>query len=340
MTLLAFSSFDAGALDPAMIGDTYLLDTGTKRTGIASMRLQTAGQRYYNVTASSKIIVGGALYLSTVTAGYPKFIVYGDGGATLHVGVGVDQATSKWQARRGVTSNMTTGTALATDSGAVVQISRWYYVEVEVTIDDAAGICNVWVDGVQVIAFTGDTKNAGTNTTIDRVACQGDSGVVNTWFDDLYIINDQGSVNNARFGDVDVYYLRPNGAGAYSSLTPSSGSNYQNVDESGTPNVADYNYATTSSTRDTYTLDDLPGNAASVKAARVMWYGKKAAVGSAGFKPVIRAGDSPGATQVGSAQALGLTDSLYAGEIRETDPDTDPWTVTVVNAAEAGVQTT
>lgn len=339
MTLLAMNSFDGPGLDPNMIGDSYLLDTTTKRTGIAALRLSTANQRYYNVTPSGKIIFGVAVYLTTITLGYPKILLYGDGGATAHVAIGVDQATSKWQARRGVTTgSMTNGTALATDTGAAAQASRWYYVEGEITIDDTTGICNVWVDGVQVIAFTGDTRNGGTSTNIDRVAVQGDAGGNNAWFDDLYILNDQGSVNNLRLGDVDVYFLRPNGAGDTSNLTPSTGSNYQNVDEAGTPNTADYNSATSSTLRDLYALDDLPSNVAAVQGARVVWYGKKAAVGKAGFKPVTKAN---GATKTDETeQALGLTDSMFVGAIQELDPSGVAWSASVVNAAQAGVETT
>lgn len=340
MSLLAMNSFDQGVLDPSMIGDTYSLDTGNKRTGIASLRLGTASQRYYNFTASGRIFMGAAVYVSTVTAGYPKFIFYGDGGSVIHAVVGIDQSTSKWQARRASNASMTSGTALATDAGAVAQTARWYYVEAELTIDDAAGVCNVWVDGVQVIAFVGDTRNGGTNLTIDRAGVQGDSGTSYSYFDDLYICNDQGSVNNTRIGDVDVVYLRPNGAGSYSNLTPSTGSNYQNVDESGTPNTADYNSSASASTRDLYTMDDLPGNAASVKAARVMWYGKKAAAGAAGFAPVDKVTYGGGSTRVGTGQPLALTDQLYAGDIQELDAWGSPWTPTNVNGVEAGAQTT
>jgi len=77
-------------------------------------------------------------------------------GTTKHITVMLDQA-GHILVKRGNEN----GTLLAT-STETMPVQTWQHVQVEVTIDDAAGVVNIWIDDVQFINLTGaDTDNAG-----------------------------------------------------------------------------------------------------------------------------------------------------------------------------------
>jgi len=113
----------------------------------------------------------------------------GDSGATCHIYLDWD-GTNHIQARLG-----RNGTVLATSSTPTPNstVGQWVYVEGEVLIDDTAGYVKVWQDDVQIINFTGDTRNAGTSTSPDTVK-MGGFWPQNLFTDDLYI-------NTVRLGD-------------------------------------------------------------------------------------------------------------------------------------------
>lgn len=120
-----------------------------------------------------------------------------DSGATCHIMLTFD-GTNDLQVRRGQHGTIiaTAVDALPTDSSA---ISTWYYIVTEVKVHDSAGYVKVWVDGTQVVDFTGDTRNGGTSTNLDTLKVGG-FYPTNVSIDDLYLaiesIGDPGDVTN------------------------------------------------------------------------------------------------------------------------------------------------
>lgn len=287
-------------------------------------------------TAATDIYCGFA-FRNTVSTGYLIFNTFGDAGATAHIGISV-KADGAIEIRRGAVgaTPAAAGTLLATSAAGVITLNTWNHFEVHVKVDDTVGVVEVRVNGStsNIVAFSGDTKNAGTATTVDAVAWYNGANGNTTYVDDVYICNGLGSFNNTFIGDCRVATLVPTGAGASTALTPSTGANWQNVDEA-PASVTDYNGSPTPGARDSYAITDLPGGTSAVKAVResVAWH--KSDAGAASMKPVLR---------VAGTNYYGATTLLSSGmtmlhEHYDTSPATAAaWTVAEVNAAEIGAE--
>lgn len=265
-----------------------------------------------------------------------------DTGVTYHLTLTFD-GTGHLQLRLG--SN--TGAIIAT-STQVFTANVWHYIEIQATIADSGGRCTIRVDGVTWVDFTGDTRNAGTSTNIDaiRFATGGFAGVSagSTSWDDFYVLNGTddtattGRTDNDFLGDIKVESLLPNGDGAASAWTPSTGTTHSTlVDEPSPPNTTDYVSATTNGLQDLWTLADLSITTGTVFAVRPTLYAAKTDAGAASIKPVIR--ESGGTVTVDStATPLSVTYAPYWGTLRKTKPGGGAWTISDVNGLQLGVE--
>lgn len=286
---------------------------------------------YKTLPASSKIIIGYGVY--TNTNQYVTFC--GDNGATSHITVVRNSGNGRMEIRRGSDS----GTLLATGTTPVF-VTTWAYVEISVTISDTVGEVHIRFNGQTTddVSFTGDTKNGGTATTIDRINyCSGNGSVSTSYVADLYILDSTGATNNDFLGDVAVRTLAASGNGTDSQLTGSDGdstNNYLLVDEHPFAS-ADYVGSATSGLRDTYTLADLPGGVSTVYGVQVSGLMAKSDVSLGTAKLVIRSG---GTLYDGTTRALSTS---YVGyyERYTINPATGlAWTVSDVNGLEAGME--
>lgn len=250
---------------------------------------------------------------------------YGDGGGTVHLTVRM--TASSITLYRGANAS----TQIAQYLIPLVA-GQWYYVEVEATISDTVGVAKVRVNGLEVISFTGDTKNAGTGTTIDGVLYQHNGNLVTT-FCDYYLCDDAGSApHNTYLGDIRVTKHRPSGNGASAQFTPDTGANYSRVNEypvSAANNVA----SSTSGHKDSYAMDDLPNNVGTVLAVKAGLFAKNPDGGSPAIKNLIR---TAGVDYLGAAYNLGGSDLPFT-HTWVTNPNTAAaWTAAEVNALESG----
>jgi hypothetical protein len=206
-----------------------------------------------------------------------------------------------------------------------------------VKIHDTTGRVVVKVDGVTQIDFTGDTKNGGTNTTIDGIRLAMSSGA-NRAISDLVVCDGLGTINNTYPGDISVIRRLPNANGTYSDFTGSDGNstdNYLLVDDSPT-DTADYVYAASSGLKDSYGVEDLPLSATSVLGVRAVAKCAKSGAGSAGMSVFVREGSTD---TFGPDVPLSTSFSWQGDTIRETAPSTGvAWTISGVNAMEIGVR--
>lgn len=256
--------------------------------------------------------------------------LWGDSGATQHLTFVVNANVVK--VYRGTSS----GTLLAT--GATTITAAWHVFEFRATISDSTGVVQVWLEGgssTEINLSSTDTKNGGTNSSIDKVRIV-EAG--SNWdFSDFILSDASGSYNNSRMGEVTVRTLTPNGDGNSSQLLGSDGNstnNYLLVDE--VPfGDSDYVGSPTSGQGDTYTMTDLTGTP-TVRAVQVTARMGKSDAGVVQGKNRIRSGGtnyaSAAKTPVGTG--FGAVTELY-----ETDPATSsPWTYTNVNALEVGAE--
>lgn len=333
MALLAFYGFDEpGVADTGW--DGYGIDAPGRVSGRAwSAQATSTSARVLSFPASAALIAGFAIKFSEILTTAAWLTLRGDAGATSHLNVIFD-SVGHLVLRRGTT---TLATSAQTASAGV-----WYYLEVKATIADAGGVCVVRVDGVDWINFTGDTRNAGTATTIDSLrligAGSGTSGTI-TW-DDMYVCDGTGAAPyNDFIGDHKVETLRPAGNGASSQFVGSDGNsvdNYLLVNEV-TPDPADYVGSGVAGSRDLYDTGDLAATTSgTVRAVQVQLYAAKSDAGTATVKTAIR---SPsGVVDASTAQPLSTTYAMLNGPIRLTDPDGAAWTIGTVNGMQVGAE--
>lgn len=282
-----------------------------------------------NITASAVVYTGAAINYGT-----HSFMFCSDSGATLHITVNINTDGSCSVIRNGTTI-ASGGAGTVPGAGSPTQ-SSWNYVEVKCKVDSSTGEVKIRANGQtsDALSFTGNTRNGGTSANIDQVIIA--SGLSNDggWWDDWYIINDQGSTNNTWLGDVRVYTLSPSGAGSSTQWTPSSGSNYTDVDEQ-PYNTSDYVSDSVSGHRDTYAMTDLPGSVATVYGVQNVAIANKDNTGVISVKQALKSGSS---VYYGSNTLMTTTYTTYT-DLREQDPNTSAaWTASGVNAAEAGVE--
>lgn len=166
---------------------------------------------------------------------------------------------------RGISVNLGTSTfAFSTSTD--------YYIEFKIVIADGTSgsmemkVADITANGdaaetVTEWTITGvDTRGSieTDETSWDAISFLGWRVSTGTVLDDIYICDGSGTQNNDFLGNTAVEAITPNGAGNSTQLTPSAGSNYQNVDEDG-PNDGDttYNTADANGEIDLYAMTDI-----------------------------------------------------------------------------------
>lgn len=271
--------------------------------------------------ASYSTLYLGIAYRTTSAASNATHIQFREG-STVHLDFRLDSSN-----RVVITRN---GTTLATASAGLTA-NLWYYLQIKVVIHDSTGEYEVLVNGSSAtlgVSGTGaDTRNGGTGI-IDNVVIMNNAGI-NVDIDDLWIY-DGGYV-----GEVNIQTIYPTGAGNSAQFTPSTGSNWQNVDETNPNDDSDYNSSSTAGHTDTFVTGDVPATSGSILAVVANGYARKDDAGTRTVKMVARRSstDYPGAGQdITGAYA-------YYREQWATDPSTSgDWSRTNVNAAEFGYE--
>lgn len=330
MALIRFDGFGlSSSFPPGWTAGSGTIQTASPRfAGRRYGQAATLANSYVSFTAVSEIYVGFAVNFTGTAPSGGNVALYGDAGATSHLSLTVN-SSGNLRLLRGGTELLISESAGFTNA--------WHFIEVRATIDNSTGICQVRVDGATspLFDFSGDTRNGGTNTTIDRVrfASSGSNSTVR--FTDVYLLDTSGSAPlNTWLGDLRVDALAPSGAGNSTGWTPSAGSNWDCVEE--VPEAtADYVSATDSGTEDLYALADMDTTVADVLAVKVQHYAQKSDAGASSIVPVLRySGTDYDGDSVALATSWAKTDQTWT-----TNPGTsEAWTRSQVDALEAGMK--
>ena len=197
------------------------------------------------------------------------------------------------------------------------------------------GKYEVRVDGAVVATNTSAGMNDANNYF--AVGNTNNSSSIGTRIDDYYILDTTGSAPyNTYLGAIHIERLHPSGAGSSTGFTPSAGSNFQNVDDTGRGDD-DTSYNSTSSTgdKDLFNMGDLQNvNGGSVLAVRQVTQARKdASEDTINLTPVIKSG----ATETDGDQRALLTGYDYVRKDYTANPTTSSaWTESEVNSLEAG----
>lgn len=336
MSLLFVEGFgggDANAGKWDVVSANYTPQTSTPRLPGGYYATIGAGSNIYkSFTASTKIILGTG-YRDTLYGTSGSIVFYGDSGATQHITVRHNNSTGYIEVLRG-------GTVIGTGT-TLLPNGTWFYIEISITISDTVGEVHVRLNGslTDEVSFTGDTKNGGTASTIDRVQFSSGwaGGVGSAWLADLYILNDTGTTNNNFLGDVAVRTLSPNGNGTYSQLAGSDGDsidNYLLVDEH-PYSTADYVGSSITGTKDTYTMQDLPAGVTTVYGLQVAGKMMKSDASLGQARYLVRSNS----TDIGGTTRALSTSAVTYYELYENNPaTTSQWTIADVNNLETGME--
>lgn len=329
--------FDVGANPENTSGSGWsanggrVTGSGAMVSTAAAVFVATTGQGW--AAAIADLYCAFALKTDANIAGTAIASFYGDGNSTQHVTLTTEATNNFLQVRLGGP----TGTVIATSAVPFSTLSQWRSINMYVKIHDSTGRVVVKVDGVTQIDFTGDTKNGGTNSTIDGLRLAMASGA-GKGIADLVVCDGLGTLNNTYPGDISVIRRLPNANGNYSQFTGSDGNstdNYLLVDDSPV-DTADYVYAATSGLKDSYGVEDLPLAATSVLGVRAVAKCAKSGAGSAGMSVFIREASTD---TFGPDVPLSTSFSWQGDTIRETAPSTGvAWTISGVNGMEVGVR--
>lgn len=312
-------------------GSGTINTSGGRRSGGALNCINSSSSVTKSVTATSSFVIGFAFNTSGAPALSRAIISLRDAGAAqCELNLNADLTLSVM--RNGVA--LTSGT-----SSSTLAANAYYYIEWKVTIADsiAASSCKVRVNGVDwiTVATGQDTKNTA-NTTANQVIVGPVGSASATWlYDDLYICDQSGSTNNDFLGDCRIDTQFPNGDGATTNFTCSTGTtHYALVDETA-PNTTDYVDSANVGDRDLYDYTNLTALSSSTV------YGVQvcAAVNKddAGARSIALTARSSGTNSDGSTQALS-TSQLFYMSVFETDSASAQWTQTSVDSAQFGIK--
>lgn len=316
-----YSSLSGG---PDIQGSIYRNGTGALQV------YNNEGCRIDGIGNQTTLIFGMAYY--PITALYNSWMLY-----FYDITAGQYQVLIRMTTAGGLQAYRNTGTLLGSSDDAVISLATWNYIETKVYIHNSAGTVNIRVNGVDVLNLTSQDTQYSTNQWVNSLIFAGTAG--NTYIDDLYLLDDTGSTNNDFLGNVKVETLYPDGDGNESDWTPSTGSNWQNVDDATPDDDSTYNYVGSGAgfpMNDLYTLDNLTTVQGDVFGIQVNSYVRKDDAGSVNLASIVRTG---GTTYSGMGVAS-ISDTYdYQRDILEENPDTaTAWTISNINGLETGIR--
>lgn len=355
MTMILVDGFDHADFEHVWTASTFQLQTDIVRTGSRSA-LTTAsnsGAVNYRALAAAEVddgvTMGAAFYISSsgVGGGFlagsqgPRIFFAED--AIIHMSANFRSNTRTIELWRG---NAATGTRLAFTDTNIFTFDTWNYLELGVKVADSGGLAEVRLNGVPVIDFAGDTRNAGTTGIINRMGLMGINDVGSSQqvrYEDVYMLNEQGSAPwNSFLGDTRCYPLYPIGNGFYAMLVGSdadSVDNYLLVDEAGVPVTTDYVGSATDGDIDTYDFQSFAAlqNVGTIMAVESRIHAAKTETGTRQARLIVRRSSTDA---VGPDHILAENSYATYRYIMELDPHAGPgaWTIPNLDNTEFGVE--
>jgi len=217
----------------------------------------------------------------------------------------------------------------------VLKTGVWHYLEAKCRIHNTNGILEVRIDGRTVIDITGDVCYGSVEQT-HYVDLKGKYATDSrpTWFDDVYVLTDSGEAPTDFLGDCKVDTIYPSGVGTHAEMTPSSGENYECVDEVILDDTDYVCFSGENGLRDCYDFQDVSGET-TIHGITVM-RGCLLETGNVYSRPLLNV---YGNLYSGEEEVIGGTLG-YDNKIYVTDPESgEVWTNEKINKYEFGMIT-
>lgn len=313
----------------------------TAKTGSYSFRFSSTDTAAAPITETSQLRVGfhwrhhGAIWVGN---GHLSIVSWQNG--TTGVGYIVYD-------KDGTVDIFVGGSSVASVSAASIGLTAldaWKHIGIDVKMHAVTGWVALYVDGIEVLSFSGDTLGATGETTIDQVVWGGRvTGDNSAWanffyFDDARGDDMTGETAYAAVPDMRLIPITDNDNGTNSQMTGSDGdqtNNYQMCDE--VPHDSDTTYvkALTPGLTDTYAMTTIaiPEDWAVAAMIGIDTARKGSAADDVKVSVTLQSGVT---LTVGDAQAVGTSYGAY-WQRWATDPNTGvAWTQGGIDAVEIG----
>lgn len=225
----------------------------------------------------------------------------------------------------------TSGTRIGISNPAVTPDNQWVYMECNAVLS-ATGSYEVKIDGTQVLLSGAGLAN--TITTANSYANQLYL-VGYAYYDDLYL------TDGAFLGDCRVDCLFPTASGSYTQHTPSTGSNWQNVDDSSPDQGTTYNSSGVSGTIDTYYFTTLPPVSGTIYAVQWNACVARDAPGVIYTQPIYMPDSTPGNYYIDPSTYQAFDAYTTYSDLWESPPSNPggPWLSGIISSGQFGFRT-
>jgi len=283
--------------------------------------------RYACADQNGKTVYIGFAFSPISTPSASQLFHIGDASNNLQVSLYLN-AGNKLEARNYSNSVLATGVS-------TVAVGVWYYIELKIKVASSGGIFDCKLGGVSEFTFSGNTQSQGT-AAVGAIGWDNVTGVPwNYLLDDVYLCNSDGSINNTYLGEVLCKHLPLIGDTTAGFTRNTGASNYLAVDDLiGSPDDATtYVSATTTGTRDEYTLTNTSGTNA-IFGVKVNTRVQKDAANPKSFKHGIKTG----ANQQDATVSLGIGYSNYQNIYESSDGAGTAWTSGTLDSAVSTIE--
>lgn len=207
------------------------------------------------------------------------------------------------------------------------------YARLEIYLQCAnPGNCIILKNGTEIFNGTGNFL-PNPDSYVNKITF-GIAYPVEMRIDDIAINDTSGSYNNSWCGNSHIFGKRPGGSGTSEwSRYPNAGEeNYEDIDETGTPDEDDYVQAALDEVTDLYEFQDLGFGV--VNAVSLVLYGKMSSPGAMGMRLKVSTSGS-----VRSSDRYQPNDSYYPHMFLFDQPGGDgPWTYEKFDASLFGYE--
>jgi len=246
------------------------------------------------------------------------------------------QCTFKMNIDGSVSMNRDASNVLQTSKPGIMIGEKWRHFEIKLHIDNTSGEFEVRCDGETVLSG----ENMDTQVRAGGITQIYFGHHDNTWmyFDDFYILDESGSYNKDFIGHPEVKTTFVVASGEHSEWLPSSGENYECVDDAYYLQAADYVQASGEDKIDTYNFTQETmegGDSIEVQGVSILSGQYNDMSGMQTINHVMRISSTD---YSGELHYLAM-DDCYRETIVERNPSDDSaWTDAVVNSTEFGVK--
>jgi len=219
-----------------------------------------------------------------------------------------------------------------------IRANMWNFIEFYYSYGTTTGNSQVWLNGVEIASFTGNTANVGGNYINAIIYGFEQPSSIAAFFgyiDDLYIIDATQGSNTTRLGDCRIGTIVPASNASPNNGTPSSGAAYSCVNEAqyNTTNYVTLTNAT--GQEELYNMTALPSTPTTVFGMRVLAVTDKSDAGAAFIYPICV---SSSVEADGSSQAVS-TSWARQYSIIENDPHISAaWTASSIAVVQCGAK--